>query len=229
MRPDPLALRSCISRACTGFHLSFLLHALAAEPAGWAAHASHVAANVSSLPAGRAVLVAPADGRVSLLARALASPGAASAARWGAATTLRNCALDAELHDALLRPDGDGASLMVPALLAPLAPAARTMEQSVPVREACADALAALAVTETGRAAMWAAGAVEAMRAAYEDEQAPHVCASLETAVRFLPRWACSYALAHAPHAQADLLITRGKAEAEQKDGFRAEKPHDVA
>ena len=139
---------------------------------------------MSSLPAGRALLVAPADGRVVLLARALAAPDAAAAARWGAATALRNCALDAELHAALLQLDGDGVSPVVPALLAPLAPAARTVEQAVPLREAGADALAALAGTEAGRAAMWAAGAVEAMRAAYEDEQAPHVCAALEQAVR---------------------------------------------
>ena len=142
------------------------------------------------------MLVTPADGRVSLLARALASPGAASAARWGSATALRNCALDVELHEALLRPDGDNVSLVVPALLAPLAPSARTAEQSVPLREACADALAALAATEAGRAAMWAAGAVEAMRAAYEDEQAPNVCTALEQAVRAtagMPRRACSH------------------------------------
>jgi len=214
-----------LTRSCAGFHFSFLLHALAAEPGGWAAHAAHVAANVSSLPAGRAVLVAPADGRVALLARALTSPGAASAARWGAATALRNCALDAELHKALLHADSDNASLVVPALLAPLAPAARTAEHSVPLREACADALAALAATETGRAAMWAAGAVEAMRAAYEDEQVPHVCAALETAVRALPVRVCRRVLAHSSHVQADLLITRGKAEAEQMEASEVAAP----
>jgi len=170
--------------ACAGFHFSYLLHLLAAEPGGWAAHAAHVAANVSNLPAGRALLVAPADGRVVLLARALAAPGAAAAARWGSATALRNCALDEELHGALLAAVGNGASPVVPALLAPLAPAARVAEQAVPLREACADALAALARTEAGRAAMWAAGAVESMRVAYEDEQAPRVCAALEQAVR---------------------------------------------
>ena len=173
-----------LTPACAGFHFSYLLHLLAAEPGGWAAHAAHVAANVSNLPAGRALLVAPTDGRVALLARALAAPGAAAAARWGSATALRNCALDEELHGALLAPVGDSASPVVPALLAPLAPAARVAEQAVPLREACADALAALARTEAGRAAMWAAGAVEAMRVAYEDEQAPRVCAALEQAVR---------------------------------------------
>ena len=67
----PVALAKLrLTRSRAGFHFSFLLHALAAEPGGWAAHAAHVAANVSSLPAGRAVLVAPTDGRVALLARA---------------------------------------------------------------------------------------------------------------------------------------------------------------
>ncbi len=196
-----------------GFHLSHLLQLLAADPGGAAAHAAGVAANVSSTPLGRRLVAAPGEGRVPLLVRVLGAPAAAAVARRGAAAALRNCALDADTHGALL---GDDAGALVTALLAPLAPAARAAEDAG-VREACADALAALAGSDAGRAAMWAGGAVEALRSAYEDEEVPGVCAAMEHAVRAcavtrMRLLACAFdAGAICCTLQAALLMTKGQ------------------
>jgi hypothetical protein len=174
----------------SGFHLAHLLQLLAADHAGGAAHAAHVAANVSSTPLGRALIAAAGEGRAALLVRVLcAEPGgggAAAVARRGAACALRNCALDAAVHGALLSGGGAEGDALVRALLAPLSPRVRAAEDEG-VREACADAIAALAGSDAGRAALWAAGAVEALRVAYEDEEVPGVCAALEHAVRDRP------------------------------------------
>lgn len=162
-----------------GFHLGHLLRLLGADAGAHNAHAAHVAGNVSALPLGRRLLLQ--DGtHAGLLARVLASPTAAPTARQGAALALRNLALDSELCPRLLCA-ADG--VLVPALLSPLAPHSGADE---PLREACADALAAVAGSAEGRKALWAAKAPDLLRRAYEDEQARGVCAALEHAAELL-------------------------------------------
>lgn len=168
--------------ALEGFFLGVLLRLATAE-AGAAAGAAAVTANASQRPLGRRLLAGP-DGHAAALAATLSRPVAAgsdcdSAAQRGAACALRNVAVEPELHEALLRE----APQVIPAFLSQLSGASCADEQ---LRCLCAEGLAALADSAAGRAALWAGGAVEALRKAYVSEEGPEVCAALERAAHLL-------------------------------------------
>ena len=155
-------------------------------------------ANATSVPLGRKLLVREASHCRALLSH-LQSPSAVPATRQGCAVALRNLLLDKEHALSLLERSGEA---LVPALLLPLTPgdAARGDEQ---LREACADAVAALAASAEGRAALWAAGAPKLLQRAYEEETAEGVNSALE-------------------HA-AGLLVTQGRTERRRLGASHAE------
>ncbi len=166
-----------------------------------------MAGNVTALSLGRSLLLKDGTHAV-LLARTLASTTAAPPARQGAALALHNCALDAEQCSRLVDAAGD---TLVPSLLRPLAPHSGDDE---PLREACANAVASLAGSADGRRALWAAGAPELLRKAYEEEQAAGVCAIMEHAVRLgrVLLFVGASTVANLPqHCQAALLMSDGR------------------
>ena len=153
---------------------------------------AHVAANASAVPLGRRLLMKDGAHAVVLLRR-LSAGEASEPARKGCALALRNCLMDVELCSQLLTECGAD---LVPALLRPLGSDGRGDEE---LRCACADALASLAATTEGRAALWAAGAPKLLQSAYEREDDAAVNQSLERGVRNAQRCACECPLSPPP------------------------------
>ncbi|KAG2448786.1 hypothetical protein HYH02_006138 [Chlamydomonas schloesseri] len=145
-------------------------------------HVASVLTNVTRLKEGRQLLLQPGRGLLAALVSQLQSWNALR--RLGASGAIKNCIMSAEddgTMDAVL----DDKSLL-PHILRPIN-GQEPKEKEDSVRECMAEAVLVLAGTERGRDALWEAGAPEALRKGYEDEQHPGVCVAMErTAEIFL-------------------------------------------
>ncbi|GBF94253.1 hypothetical protein Rsub_06523 [Raphidocelis subcapitata] len=164
--------------------------AAAAAAAGGAAAASgdpceHLGAvitNVTRLKKGREMLLEPGRGLLQALASQLA-PGSSEGRRRGCSGALRNCCLSAEADGTLGAVLGDEAVLL--RMLGPISGGAAS-DPDDNVREALAEAVAVLAAAPGGKAVLLPLGAAEQLRAGYESEEHPGVCAAMEAAGRSL-------------------------------------------
>ena len=150
-------------------------------------HLGAVITNVTRLKEGRAMLLEPGRGLLQALASQLlvvpGGGGAGAGRRRGCAGALRNIFLSAEADgslDAVLADDA-----VLERVLAPLSGAPNT-DPDDNVREALAEAVAALACEPSGRgkAALLKLDADTKLSKGYEYEEHPGVCAAMEMAAR---------------------------------------------
>ena len=154
-----------------GFFVTKLVQMLAAsEPKDAYDHAASVLTNVARHPAGRRALLDPKRGLIFAALPSM-SPPASETRRCGVAAALRNCCVDEQSCASLLAarggapaaagdddPSSPGASAagleIVRALLRPISGIEPAVERCDAVRQSCAEAVASLAQSEIGRAAL---------------------------------------------------------------------------
>ncbi|GLC41216.1 hypothetical protein PLESTB_001526000 [Pleodorina starrii] len=145
-------------------------------------HVASVLTNVTRLPEARRLLLQPGRGLLQALVSQLQSWN--SLRRLGASGALKNCVMSAEEDGTLVCILEDRTVLTH--MLRPIN-GQPPVEKEDTVRECMAEAVLVLAGTDKGRDALWEAGAPEALRKGYEDEQHPGVCVAMErTAEIFL-------------------------------------------
>mmetsp|Transcript_11925 Transcript_11925/g.22778 ORF Transcript_11925/g.22778 Transcript_11925/m.22778 type:complete len:235 (+) Transcript_11925:70-774(+) len=138
-------------------------------------HLGNAMVNVSLLPEGRDVLLAPGTGHLTQLLPQLKSKCVER--RIAVATMLKNCCMDKSIGVEKLL--AEGGTQLLSTLLQPLS-GTQPREHCVEVRQALAEAVQLLAATELGFDKLWTAGAPELLRAGYTDEEAPGVCEAME-------------------------------------------------
>ncbi|EFJ52357.1 hypothetical protein VOLCADRAFT_103022 [Volvox carteri f. nagariensis] len=145
-------------------------------------HVASVLTNVTRLREARLLLLQPGRGLLQALVSQLQSWNALR--RLGASGALRNCIMSAEEDGTLDSILEDRTALTH--MLRPIN-GQPPLEKEDTVRECMAESILVLANTDKGRDALWEAGAPEALRKGYEDEQHPGVCMAMErTAEIFL-------------------------------------------
>jgi hypothetical protein len=187
-----------------GFFVTKLVQMLAAsEPKDAYDHAASVLTNVARHPAGRRALLDPKRGLIFAALPSM-SPPASETRRCGVAAALRNCCVDEQSCASLLAarggapaaagdddPSSPGASAagleIVRALLRPISGIEPAVERCDAVRQSCAEAVASLAQSEIGRAALGRCDAPALVRAGYAAEEHAETCEAMERAAeRFL-------------------------------------------
>ena len=167
-----------------GLFLTWLLrklasvHPAAAGAADPAEHLGAVLTNLTRFPAGRRH-VTGAEVLRALLALRRTGSGERRRCVYGA---LKNCCMEA-LRDDLLGRLLDPAAGLVAALMEPVSgrkAGEEGHEADAGAREAAAEALLALASTDVGFEALWAADAPKVLNNGYSIEEAPGVCDALE-------------------------------------------------
>ncbi|KXZ46514.1 hypothetical protein GPECTOR_43g951 [Gonium pectorale] len=145
-------------------------------------HVASVLTNVTRLAEGRRLLLQPGRGLLAALVSQLQSWN--SLRRLGASGAIKNCVMSAEEDGTLDSILDDKTALQH--MLRPIN-GQPPLEKEDTVRECMAEAVLVLARTDKGRDVLWEAGAPEALRKGYEDEQHPGVCLAMErTAEIFL-------------------------------------------
>ncbi|GIL71830.1 hypothetical protein Vretifemale_2301 [Volvox reticuliferus] len=145
-------------------------------------HVASVLTNVTRLREARLLLLQPGRGLLQALVSQLDSSNALR--RLGSAGALKNCVMSAEEDGTLdcILEDRTVLTHMLRRINGQ-----PPLEKEDTVRECIAEAILVLAGTDKGRNALWEAGALEALRKGYEDEQHPGVCLAMErTAEIFL-------------------------------------------
>ena len=148
-------------------------------------HVGPILTNVTRTPEGRRLLCDAGGGGLGAAAAALRAPAASDLRRRGCAAALRNCCLSAaesEDLEGVLAQKGALKDILA-ALCGDDSPGA-TGDPDATVRQHLAEAIVMLAASDEGRGALWDAGAPEALRRAYADEEDADVCAALEEAAR---------------------------------------------
>jgi uncharacterized membrane protein YgcG len=135
--------------------------------------------NLTRHAAARRVLLEPGRGTLGALASQLRAPSPLR--RRGCAFTLKNCCLASE-EDATV--EAIGAEQEAWGVILGVMAAGADAEPAGDVREALAEAVLCLARAEAGRKALWAAGAPELLRKAYELEEHRGACEAMEGAAQ---------------------------------------------
>lgn len=199
-------------KSLEGFFIMKLVQMLAeGVPSATYDHAASVLTNVTRHPVGRRVFLDPTRGLVRASLPSLLS-SASETRRVGVAAALRNCCVDEASRASLLAtpgrpgaseeqkaPDADEISVVgfakagasgaaegglevVRALLRPVSGVKPSVERVDAVRQSCAEAVAALAQGEGGRAALAACDAPALLKAGYGDEEHPETMEAMEEA-----------------------------------------------
>jgi len=166
-----------------GFYVSKIIQLLTTgKPAEEYDHAASVLTNITRDPIGRRVFLDPKRGLLASVIPCMSQANELRRERVAAA--LRNCCMDdiqrRTLVDFVSPKGDDGEYEVIRALLRPISGKTVGAELNDNVRQACAEAIYALARDEAGREALGKVDAPRLLRDGYELEEHSETCAALE-------------------------------------------------